>query len=80
MLGLAADIDYLGRSLKAQMKQADRNGFRHTFLLADEEMSRGLVIVRDMTDSRQFEVELSTIYAVRNAGQFGELIGRENGK
>lgn len=80
MLGLAADIDYLGRSLKAQMKQADRNHFMHTFLLADEEMSRGLVIVRNMTDSRQFEVDLSTIYSVRNAGQFGELIGREDAK
>ncbi len=74
-LGIPADIDYLGRSLKAQMKQADKSGFCYSLILAEEEMSRGKVIIRNMVDSRQFEIGLSDVLKAGNAVQLGELIG-----
>ncbi len=74
-LGLPADIDYLGRSLKAQMKQADKSGFNYSIILAEDEMARGKAVLRNMVDSRQFEIELNDFLKVKNAIQLGELIG-----
>jgi histidyl-tRNA synthetase len=48
--GIATEADYAGRSLKAQMKQANRLGARFTLLLGDDELARGEVTVRDMRD------------------------------
>ena len=76
-LGLAADIDYLGKSLKGQMKQADKSRFAHAVILADEEMGRGKIVVRNLANSEQSEVELDRIHAVQNADQLGEVFGRE---
>jgi histidyl-tRNA synthetase len=77
MLGLAADIDYLGKSLKGQMKQADKSRFAHAVILADEEMGRGKIVVRNLANSEQTEVELDRFYAVQNADRLGEIFGRE---
>jgi histidyl-tRNA synthetase len=74
-LGIPADTDYLGRSLKAQMKQADKSGFYYSIILAEDEMARGNVIVRNMVDSNQFEIELNSLFKAKNALQLGELIG-----
>jgi len=75
--GVAADIDYLGRSLKSQMKQADKSGFEYTVILAQDEMSKGAVVLRNMVDSSQFELKLSDIYSTGNAAELGELIERK---
>jgi len=72
--GIAADTDYLGRSLKAQMKQANKSGYRYAVILAEDEMARGRVAVRNMIDSSQFELNLSDIYNIGNEQELGELI------
>lgn len=59
--GLAADRDYLGRSLKAQMKYASKKRTRYTVILGESEMQRGLVVVRDMSSGKQEEVPLSGV-------------------
>lgn len=46
--GISADMDYEGRSLKAQFRQADRLGARCAVIAGLEEMSRGVVKLRDM--------------------------------
>jgi histidyl-tRNA synthetase len=74
-VGIPADIDYLGRSLKSQMKQADRSGFSAVIILADDEMAAGKVILRNMTNSKQTELELTRLYAVSSVKDFGEIIG-----
>jgi histidyl-tRNA synthetase len=74
-LGLSADIDYLGRSFKSQMKQADRSRFSHAIILADDEMARGTVIVRNMVNSKQIELELAKLYQLSSAKDFGEIVG-----
>ena len=75
-LGIPADIDYLGRSLKAQMKQADKSGFKYSIIIAEDEMARGTVAVRNMENSKQFELSLKDINNTEDSKQFGELIER----
>jgi len=59
--GLAAEMDLLGRSLKAQMKNAARLNAGVTVILGDEELDRGVAVVRDMAISQQAEVPLEGI-------------------
>lgn len=60
-LGLKTEIDFIGRSLKAQMKQANRLNARHAIILGDEEVARGTVVLRDMRTSEQNEVNIDGI-------------------
>ncbi len=78
-IGVPADLDYLGRSLKAQMKQADRSGLSHTMILAEDEMDRGAGIVRNLENSKQFEILLVDIYKMSGGHQFGEAIEKGEG-
>lgn len=73
-LGISADIDYLGRSLKAQMKQADKSGFKYSMIIAEDEMARGKIVVRNMANSKQFELRMEDIFNAEDSKQFGELI------
>ncbi|MDK2856453.1 MAG: histidyl-tRNA synthetase, partial [Bacillota bacterium] len=45
--GIPSDKDYLKRSLKAQLKQANRLGVKHTIIVGGEEAARGNVVLRD---------------------------------
>jgi len=76
-LGLPADIDYLGRSLKAQMKQADKSGFRYSIILAEDEMSRGKAVLRDMVDSGQVEISVADILKAEDPETLGDLLGEK---
>jgi histidyl-tRNA synthetase len=51
--GIPADKDYLGRSLKAQMKYAGKTGVRYAVIIGEEEMKKGVVVVRDMRTGGQ---------------------------
>jgi histidyl-tRNA synthetase len=59
--GLKVETDYLGRSMKSQMKQADRLGAKYVLILGEDELAKGVVQVRDMQDSAQTEVPLSQV-------------------
>jgi len=66
--GVRADMDYEGRSVKAQFRRADRSGARVVVVFGDAEDSRGAVVFRDMASGKQEElskneaiVRLSTI-------------------
>ncbi|MCL6634313.1 MAG: histidine--tRNA ligase [Peptococcaceae bacterium] len=59
--GIAADKDYLGRSLKAQMKYAGKTGARYVVIIGDEEVKRGVVQVRDMSAGKQETVDLADV-------------------
>ena len=59
--GIAADTDYLARSLKAQMKQANRLDARATVILGEDEVSQGVATVRDMATSQQETVPLGDV-------------------
>lgn len=59
--GIAAEKDYLGRSLKAQMKYAGKLGAKVVIILGEEEYARGLAVVRDMQVGDQQEVALADL-------------------
>ena len=61
--GLSADRAYGGRSVKAQMKTADRSGARFVVLLGPDEVARGVVAIRDLKTGEQRETERSAAVA-----------------
>ncbi|MBR1886056.1 MAG: histidine--tRNA ligase [Schwartzia sp.] len=54
--GLAALTDYAGRSMKSQMKQADKAKARYALILGEEELGKGVVTLRNMETSAQEQV------------------------
>lgn len=59
--GIAAEMDYTGRSLKAQMKIADKLGARFVVIMGEDEIASGKATVRDMQSSEQQAVPLSEL-------------------
>ncbi|MDW7651074.1 MAG: histidine--tRNA ligase [Bacillota bacterium] len=59
--GIAAEKDYLERSLKAQLKFADKKKARFLVILGDEEMKRSVATVRDMAQGDQEDVALANL-------------------
>jgi histidyl-tRNA synthetase len=57
--GLNAQIEYEGRSLKSQMKRADRLKAPIVFILGEDELARGEVTVRRMSASAQESVSMA---------------------
>lgn len=62
--GLRADTDFLGRSLKAQMKHADRLGSRWVVIIGDEELDTGLYTVRRMAGGGQRRVTENELLSI----------------
>jgi histidyl-tRNA synthetase len=52
-LGARAEIDYEGRSFKAQMRAADREGARFALILGEDEISRGTATLKDLSAGSQ---------------------------
>ena len=50
----------VGRSLKAQMKYANKIGAQYTLILGDSEIESGKAQLRNMMDGTQSEVELAS--------------------
>ena len=61
----AADVGALlafgDRSLKAQLKSADKAGVAYAVILGEEELKAGRAVVREMTSSQQTEVPLDEV-------------------
>jgi histidyl-tRNA synthetase len=59
--GLRADRAFDGRSMKSQMKQADRAGASLALIVGDQEAADGAVTVRDLRSSQQESVPRTDI-------------------
>ncbi len=59
--GLSAAMDFAGRSMKAQMKQANKLEARYALILGDDEIAEGVVMLRSMSDSQQEKVALAEV-------------------
>jgi len=59
--GLSVDMDYAGRKMKGQMKQADRLGAAFTVIIGEEEIAAGKAAVKDMGSGRQEQVPLARL-------------------
>ena len=59
--GFAVECDIVGRSLKAQMKYADKLGARFTMVLGDSELDSGKAKMKNMATGEQREIELAQL-------------------
>lgn len=59
--GVWVEIDYEGKSLKSQMRKADRLKVPCVVILGEEELKRNKVVLRDMATKAQEEVPLEEI-------------------
>ena len=58
--GMIAECDTVGRSLKAQMKYANKIGAENTLIIGDSEIEAGVAQLRNMADGTQREVCLDS--------------------
>ena len=58
MLGIRTEMGYGGKSLKSQMKRADKLKSRTTLILGDNEINEGTAELRDMSSGTQEKVSL----------------------
>lgn len=58
--GKHAECDIVGRSLKAQMKYANKIGAAYTLIIGDSEIDAGKAQLKNMDDGTQCEVELDS--------------------
>lgn len=56
--GMPVGMDLLGRSLKNQLKSANRLGARYAFILGEEELTRNVLVIKDLMLGEQMEVSL----------------------
>jgi histidyl-tRNA synthetase len=56
--GLSVRYSYEGKSLKAQMRYADNVNADFVLILGDEEIEKGVVVLRNMKDKKQYELPL----------------------
>ena len=59
--GLSAAMDFAGRSMKAQMKLANKLGAKYSVILGEDEISEGVVMLRSMEDSSQAKVPMNQV-------------------
>jgi histidyl-tRNA synthetase len=57
--GISADLDYGGRGLRAQFKQADRVGASYAVILGEDELAQGVATVRDMASGEERSVPVA---------------------
>lgn len=57
--GFQVAMDHEGRSLKSQMKKADRAGARFTLIFGDEELEKGEGLLRNMGSKEQEAISLA---------------------
>ena len=61
--GIAADMDYSPRSVKAQFKVADRESATHCLILGDTELQAGTIVLKDLKTGTQSTVAQSDVVA-----------------
>ena len=59
--GYAAEMDYIGKSLKSQMKEADRIKAKYVLILGEDEIKSGKAMLRNMETAEQGEVLLDKV-------------------
>jgi histidyl-tRNA synthetase len=55
------DTDYMGRSLKAQMREANRQKAERVLIIGEEEIKKGKAVLKDMKSGEQEEIGLDEV-------------------
>ena len=61
MAGLSAETDLMGRSLKAQMKYADKIKASYVAIIGDDELDSGVATVKNMAEGQSKQVSLADL-------------------
>jgi histidyl-tRNA synthetase len=56
--GIRAELDYEGKSLKSQMRKADKLKARYVLIMGEEELKKGRAVLRNMVDKSQEEIPM----------------------
>ncbi len=59
--GLRTAVDLEARSLKGQLRQANKDGYRYSVILGSDELARGQATLKDMLSGEQRVVALSEV-------------------
>ena len=59
--GIVVETDYMDRSVKAQMKYANKLGAKKTVIIGSQELEENLVRVKDMESGEQTEIALDAL-------------------
>jgi histidyl-tRNA synthetase len=59
--GISATMDYMGRSMKAQMKDANRENARYAIIVGENELKEGKFTFRDMKESEESSLAFDEI-------------------
>ena len=57
--GIVAEIDHMGRGIKAQFKYADKIGAEYVAVIGSEEMANGVIKVKKMSDGSEETVKIA---------------------
>jgi histidyl-tRNA synthetase len=57
--GISVEIDYEGKSLKSQLRRADKFNSRYTLIIGDDELTQGRGQLKNMADGSQTETPFS---------------------
>ena len=73
--GFKAECDLCGRSVKAQMKYADKIGAKLSCIIGDSELEEGKVKVKNMANGETEEVELDELIEFVYEARLGDVFG-----
>jgi histidyl-tRNA synthetase len=59
--GVRAELDYEGKSLKSQMRRANKLKTRYVLIIGEEELKRGRAVLRNMETKSQEEIPIQGI-------------------
>ena len=59
--GISAEMDFHGASLKSQMKKADKANARHVLILGEDELKKGITLLRNMKTRAQEELNMENL-------------------
>ena len=69
--GLSVELEGEARSLKSQMRRADKLKARSVLMVGDDELQKGKVILRDMASKQQEEISLANVETALLAKKVG---------
>ena len=59
--GIAAEMDFSDKSLKSQMKRADKLGASHVLIVGAQELEQGTVTLRNMASKEQTDIPVEAV-------------------
>lgn len=59
--GISVDLDYTDKSLKGQLKAADRLAARYVYIIGDEELKKGAGLLKEMLSGQQKEIPFAQL-------------------